>query len=763
MSEETHAGWEPANDPEYLQRLLPFLLKRYSLWLLVGALLGVLGLGCWSLTRPAVYASYGTVQVDGGAEALSGLVRLTMLRGASSSQLEDERLVLLSREIGWPVVEELGLQINIMDVQGRDAPLERVYRRLGLHGGDTVARVDEYNRLRLTNVQISDELLEPVEFTLSADASGNWQCNGKSGQAGTPVELGKINFTPVFGSGHHAGYRYRLLARPREEAWREFRGKLSVDPATDASQTILAVRYRYHNPVLAKEVVEKIIAGYMNYRRDRTYGEMETVLDFIDEETGKATARIEELTRELDTYREEHGVYFPTSQGGAAVASIAELGTQRTDNLIKIKRYDALLNLLKKQGSAELYENADLPAEAKELEGAFTQLADLVRELKLERETKTDQHPDVKALQTEIDVTTAQLRQSISTSRDQAVQANEQLAGLQGSFEAELAKLPEAESKVMLISAEISAQQRVLETLKEQETTTLLGKAGTSLKTTVLDSPEIPLRRDSPKVTRDAILGGGLGFVLVAVILVLLEAQRRTIRSLREIRLGAGLRVISVLPGHAPGEGQWRPVEINDNQLARLAAYLSASGKRIGIIHQSSHQGGYDLAWLIAGALGTDQAPALLIDAGFLEAGLTRAVGQEPGAGLAETALGQATKTLAVKLEGGRALLKPGILEVAPAQVREWLARPLPEYTCRIICLPPVQRWVNHEQWINQLDAIVLSLPHQSASLDELQQTALAVRQAGAALRGVVVTAYSPKQDYLGKEELRLVTVRPQP
>jgi uncharacterized protein involved in exopolysaccharide biosynthesis len=762
MSEDIHAGWEPASDPEYLQRLLPFLLRRYCWWLLAGALLGGAALGCWSLTRPAVYASYGTVQVDGGGDTLTAFSRLSMLRGTSTGQMEDERLVLLSREIGWPVVEKLGMQISVEDTQGRDAPLERAYRRLGLHGGDGVTRMDEYNRLRLKDVEISEELLEPVEFIITADANGSWTCNGKSGQAGTPVELGKVKFTPIFGSGHQAGYRYTLLAYPREEAWRQFRGDLSVDPATDASQSILAVRFRYHNPVLAKDAVAQLIEEYMAYRRDRTYGEMETVLSFIADESAKAQDQLEVLTAELDAYREAHGVYSPTNQGAVAVQSIAQLSQQRTDNLIQIKRYDALLSLLERQDAAELYENPDLPSEAKELEGEFIQLANLVRELKIESETKTEAHPDIKALKTEINVTTSQIKESLKANRQQAVVANKQLDSVQGTYQAELTKLPAAESKVMLLTAEIAGYQKVLETLKEQETTTLLGKAGTSLKTQVLDAPEVPLRRDSPKVTRDAILGGGVGFMLVAVGMILLETQRRRIRSLREIRLGAGLRVVSVLAGPSTAVGRWQPREVPTDQAQRLAAYLAAAGKRIGVIHQAGPAGGYDLAWMLSGVLGGEQHSALLVDSGFLEAGLTRALGQEPGVGLTEAALRSKPLTeIVIKLEGPRALLRPGIVDAAPVQIQSWLAQPPAEYSAVMVCLPPVQQWVGHEQWLDQLDTLVLSMPQGAASLDELRQTTAIVQQAGASLRGVVVTAYSRGNDYLAQEELRLVTVRP--
>jgi uncharacterized protein involved in exopolysaccharide biosynthesis len=761
MSEDMHAGWEPASDPEYLQRLLPFLLRRYRWWLAAAVVAGALGLGCWSLASPAVYASYGTLKVSNSSDMLSPLARLSMLR-SSSSQLEDERLVLLSREIGWPVVEELGLQIRVEDLQGRDAPLERAYRRLGLHGGDGVARIDEYNRLRITNVEISDELLEPVEFTITADGQGNWSCNGVSGQVGSPVELGKVKFTPVFGSGHQAGYRYKLLALPREEAWRKFRAELSVDPATDASQSILAVRFRYHNPVLAKDAVDKVITGYMEYRRERTYGEMETVLSFVDEETQKAQSKIDELTAELDKYREEHGVYSPSDQGTAAIQSIALLSQQRTDNQIKIKRYDALLSLLNRQGAAELYENADLPNEAKELEGEFSQLAGLVRQLKVESETKTSAHPDIKALQKEIDVLTAQIKQSLIANRQQAQAANKQLDTVQGTYQAELTRLPAAESKVMLLTAEITSYQQVLATLKEQETTTLLGKAGTSLDTSVLDDPEVPLRRDSPKVTRDAVLGAVGGFALALVCIILIETQRRRFRSLREIRLGAGLRVVTVIPGHAVSANQWQPAQIADDQTHRLAAYLSATGKRIGIIHQAGISGGYDLAWILSGALGTAQQPALLVDSGFLEAGLTRAVGQEPGTGLAEAAAGrQPAKELAVKLDGPRVLLRPGIADANPEQIKHWLAQPPEGYSAIIASLPPVQQWIGHEQWLGQFDTLVVSVPHGGATLDELLNTAAAVKEAGASLRGAVITAYNQGRDYLAKEELRLATIRP--
>jgi len=197
MNEESHSGWDPVNDPQYVQHLLPFLARKYRWLILISFILGGLITGLISLFLTPEYRSAGSIQFAGGSAPASRLSSILMT--SWNSELEDKSLTIRSREIGRQVIDELGLQVKVFDLQGPDAPLARL-RRVFVRG-DSLSRRDEFTRLTIQDAMVSEDLLRAREIVLSADAAGNWSALGMTGAAGEPLATGSFAFTPVFGPG----------------------------------------------------------------------------------------------------------------------------------------------------------------------------------------------------------------------------------------------------------------------------------------------------------------------------------------------------------------------------------------------------------------------------------------------------------------------------------------------------------------------------------------------------------------------------------
>jgi len=513
---------------------------------------------------------------------------------------------------------------------------------------------------------------------------------------------------------------------------------------------------------VAKGVVDAVIEKYLAYTQQSTYGDFDVMLDFIDEEAAKAEARVDELSTELREYQEDNAVFNPTSQSAEAIARIGELNKARTALQIDMKQIDRQLGMLTDRSLEGFCQTTQPVGDDPVLGGEFTNLGNLVRALELARQTKTDEHPDVVQLLKNIDITVEQLKESLSSNRNQLSIAYGELGGDVATYRGQLEALPEAASRISLINAELSSNRQVLNLLTEQKAQTLLSRAGTSLKVRLLDAPPIPAKRDSPKIVKNGVIGAVAGVFVVIVILLIRESQNRNFKSLRELRLGSGLRVIGVLPPASP-RGAWQPREIEGSEPQRLAKFLSADDNMIGVIQATGPGGGYDLAWTLAGQLGTEDKPGLVIDVDSLEAGLLKALCVENGKGLSEAASAEGSvKELAVEQDGNRRVLGPGSGKLSGETLGQCLNELKGQYGVVVCCLPPPALWTSGtREAAKAIGRVVVSVPQGSVSSAELNQIIGDINGDGCSIAGAVVTHFSPARDYLGRQELRFVTIRP--
>lgn len=758
MMQARDAGWEPEADPEYGQRLIPYLIVRYR-WLLLGGLfLGALLFGVVSLFAPPSYSTRGTLHVTKGSAAANLLKGVPFV--GSSSPLEDEIQILRSREIGQKVIDELGLQVDVYDPKSADAPLQRILRKVR-PGGDYGSREQQYTRLTVRNVAVSPDMLSSKRRWISADADGNWTSRAKHGAAGEALETNSYTLLPVFGSAHRAGDRYLLTIKPSHRAWSDYLSALTVRPAS-LDSNVIEVRFSHPNPLVAKQVVELILQKYLEYNREKTYGDVDALLDFIAGETQTVEQQLTELTDELSSYREESHIYAEDAQGSSAVQSMASLSSTRTSYQIQLRQIDNVLAMIGQRTPAEVCATIQAPATNLPIEQELvSRLADLIQNLKTAQETMTPQHPRMIDLQNQISTVLGQIKDSLVTARANTQLAIGSLSGDISNLQTQLASLPEASGKIALLTGEIQANQQVLALLREQEADTKLRRAGTSTEVRLLDAPPMPARRDRPRIMRDVALGMVAGLVVAVLALLVIESSRRGFRSLRELRRGLGLRVLGVLPGRGTGRAR-QPRAASRDYARRLLNALSEPDEPIAVVYLGSPKSGLDLSWTLSLHLAEHKAPCLLIDADRLQAAFTRALGQPDGPGLGEACaapgrLGE----LALELDEARYLLRPGDGAASAAGIKALLAAARSQYARTLIWLPRPAQWTDQAAWSAVLDHIVLAVPQGAVSRSEISAALNRLSELGIAVRGVVVTGFSARCDPLAREELAQAAIPP--
>ncbi|MCB1218354.1 hypothetical protein KDL44_13270 [bacterium] len=726
MKQEERNRWDHSNDPEYGQRLLGWIFRSH-VWQLVASLfLGALVFLIASLFMPPRFGTSATLMVNkgggGGASLLSGL----SLLGGAPAALSDEILTLISREIGWQVIDELGLQVDIFDPQGPDAPKERVMGRLGRGQSQKQPREEIYSRLRLSDVQVSPDMLNTQEMWISADADGNWKLGDQSGANGEPVVGKHISFTPHFGGSHKAGYRYLLKVRPDHEAWNSYKESLTVGPAAPES-SVLSVRFTSYNPLLAKQAVDSIVAKYLELSRSKTYDEYDKMLDFIDEQSGNAGERIATLVQEIQDIQDETGLFSPIAQGEITVQRMSQIATARTQNRIAIRQIDNVLSAMESATPQELSEIIQAPATPLELENSLVlKLSQQVTSLENHLATKTESHPDILNLRGQIGVTIEQIRTSLRSNREALNLAESELGGDYGRLNSELAAMPAANSDMNILNAELKSLRDILEILEKQRTETELAKVNASMDVALMDSAVMPAKREKPAIGRNTALGGFAGVMLCVLVLLFRESGGNRFRTLKEIRSEVGLPVLAVLPGPRHRR-RWKPQQSDTELAAGLASLLFSRGERIGLVFLPSRHMSLDpAAWLQSQSVQLiDAMPGKVLDSSPLSA------------------------------EGG---LPRAQADLSAAEGARYPDKVLPQGRTAVLLASPL-RWNVEQELAARLDSLVLCVPQGACSPEELEKALAVLARHGLDCRGVIVSNWSSARDIYGADELSYVSL----
>lgn len=793
--EAASAQWRPEDDGDYGRRMLGHLLARHLWLILLGAFVAAVIFLVVSLGQQRVYSADASMQVDKSAGAAgAGAGGVGALLG-TGPDLTGEIEVLRSRQLIEPVIDDLGLQVDVFDMQAPDSSVRSIKQRLHLLGPLQETREEQFTRLTVRDVTVDSELLKNQAFILEGTEGGGWKVEGRSGGPGERVVLGHVSFTPVFGPGHKPGYKYTIGVHPASEAYENFRKNLGTSITSD----VVHVSFRYHNPVICARAVNELVTQYLERYGASKGTDYGVVLKFIADETAKHEKEVGRITDELDKYQKEQGTYLPTAQGGAAITAIGSLEQQQTQNQIQLMNLNNVLANWQNRSPQDIYKSIQAPATDLQIESSLVSgLAERIAQLQTAQMTKTERHPDVIALKEGINSQIRLIRDALVTSRNALQTANARLAGEIGQQKGLLKSLPEAESRIFLLTSELQVNRDILSKLKQNEIDTELRQASVEREARVLDLATVPVKKEAPRVGRNTVVGFATGAIVMALLALLFEAMNRRMKSLREVRLGTGLPVLGVVPGGRLG--RWVPREKNPQLFKRIASYLEANRKVIGVVQLPMVDSSYELAWGLAGAIAeaTGQ-PALLIDADRMDAALCAALNLDPRHSLTDVAAGEVDVNKALmQLDERRWMLQLGAGHLnadALAPVFDTLRE---TFSSVIVCLPPALQWngqealmlphtprsvlgavvsnvggvptapssVIDETRVSRLaspiiDSVIVSMPQNSMLLEELRENVNELRVLGIEPDGAVVTNYSSRRDVLGREELRFAAVRP--
>lgn len=343
-----YAAGQQADDEIDLRELVATLIGGTWLLAFVMALCLVLGIGyAWVATR--IYESDALVQVEdknkGGLNAGLGDLAEVM---DTMSEVTAEIELLKSRMVVGSVVDDLKLTIQ---VEPHYFPVfGKAVAGLGLDGAPTFLRARQYawgaESITVSAFDVPSELLGK-EFTLTATADGyELSLEGEvvlSGKVGARVESDPAAEQRIglFVQELIAppGVEFALRRISRIKAITKIQKELRVTEKGKDSG-ILQVAHSGADPILSREVVNRLVVAYQRQNIERRSAEAEQTLQFLQAQLPQIRQKLESAEAEFNSYRLKEGSADLTKETELILQQSVQLETSRID--LEQKRQEAL-------------------------------------------------------------------------------------------------------------------------------------------------------------------------------------------------------------------------------------------------------------------------------------------------------------------------------------------------------------------------------------------------------------------------------------
>ncbi|MCF2148968.1 polysaccharide biosynthesis tyrosine autokinase [Desmonostoc muscorum LEGE 12446] len=156
---------------------------------------------------------------------------------------------------------------------------------------------------------------------------------------------------------------------------------------------IIEVRYRSHDPNEVKIVLDQIAEDYLNYSRERRQTKLRQGIQFVEKQLPSIQNRVDQLQKELQTFRQKYDFVEPEVQSEQVVSQITNLSKERQEVDGQLAEARANLSLLQeKDGRLAALKDAPL----------YQQLLAQVQELNVQIATEStrlqDDNPTIQTL-----------------------------------------------------------------------------------------------------------------------------------------------------------------------------------------------------------------------------------------------------------------------------------------------------------------------------------------------------------------------------
>ncbi len=312
--------------------------------------------------------------------------------------------------------------------------------------------------------------------------------------------------------------------------------------------SIIRLSYSDNDPVKARDVINTLADVYLQQSIAFKTQEASKSVEFIENQMNTIREELDTAEKNLQTYKTGTGVMKLDSETEELVKKISEIEKERTSLTLQKKQVEfarASQRDALKQGKVYT------PAGLKE-DPAVGIMAGRLAELELQKRglssELTDTHPQVKAIQAQIDEIQKKLIAIYDTSQKNLVSQEAAAGQTLARYESALKKLPAAERDLARLMRHTKVNADIYTFLLQKHEESRIVKASTISNINVIDPAIIPQKPIKPNKQKNLLLGLLVGLMLGAGLAFFQEYLDDTIKDAESARRELGAPVLTVIP-----------------------------------------------------------------------------------------------------------------------------------------------------------------------------------------------------------------------
>lgn len=619
----------------------------------------------------------------------------------SGNDIETDKQIIVSDMMLNPVILKLGLNTEI-EGDAKYLPIEPTFLSWWLNQDVTrfetgLRIVDQEPITPLINEKKFEiRFSSPTEFTLHKRKRGTnayQSAPAASGTIGSQVTLDNLQFVLSYqGDAIAPGSAFQVELVPAPLVLKDIRSNLGVTGGGVAmlTQNLVTISYKDASPLVARDVVAGISAGYLQLRDQWGQNRTDTIIGFIQNNINRLEERLQESSDTIAKFQKETGLMLVESQIQAEVQKMIEAEREVQNTEIRLMQLETLQKALQSATpEPSLMAFIDDPV-IQQLSENLTRLDAEIAELSSEFQ------PNAMPLRNKM-----KTRESLFNSLDEIVdeyvararEINVHAKNLAAEYRKAMDAMPEAAQAL----AEQARSQKLLEDLYValigERQRAELAEASTATDIRVVDEPTLPLEEASPQPLRNGIVGVFGGLILAIMVVMARMVTIRTIQTASELQqhfpetpVFANLPVLPSkfahrnspavlnLPLNSPYMEQIRQLRVNlDNARADMSSQV--------VLMTSSNKGDgkSTVVFVLASAMAQSQklsSGVIVIDADIIHPSQDSIMNQQRSPGLTEflnnqSALGDVIQKVSLPNNGSIDFIAAGSGTPSPVELLE--------------------------------------------------------------------------------------------
>ncbi len=311
---------------------------------------------------------------------------------------------------------------------------------------------------------------------------------------------------------------------------------------------IINVSYTHTDPVLARDIVNTLVQVYLDQSLSSKTEEASRTVTFIEEQLKGTRTELEQSEKNLQSYKSTTGVVKLDTEAEELIKKLSDIEKERAAVILQRKQTEFALTALQEAArKGEIYAPVGFRDDPQ-----ISAMANRLTELAVQKGAlisgNTENHPQVKALQSQIDELQRKIQSTYETARRnlgrQEISIEQQIK----QYEDKLRTLPAAERDLAGLMRFSKVNADIYTFLLQKHEEARIAKASTISNIKVVDpaiTPDNPLK---PQKKKNLLLGLLLGLMAGVGAVFFIEYLDDTIKEGEEAQRVIGAPILAVIP-----------------------------------------------------------------------------------------------------------------------------------------------------------------------------------------------------------------------